>query len=207
MLVAFAPGNTEFQSTLLMRGATSAQMAVSTISSIFQSTLLMRGATFLACHHAVNVCISIHAPHARSDRFFVGFLLVVVISIHAPHARSDRRIFEYLSFGFSSFQSTLLMRGATLPLLSFDDLFNISIHAPHARSDSMTPSRHTWTLFQSTLLMRGATRQKRVERKPDNFNPRSSCEERRPWRPLMPSLHYFNPRSSCEERQFARLIS
>ena len=78
-----------FQSTLLMRGAT-AQMAVSTISSIFQSTLLMRGATQPChqCHH--GYLISIHAPHARSDRHLGDrHNHLCHISIHAPHARSD----------------------------------------------------------------------------------------------------------------------
>ena len=55
----------------------------------FQSTLLMRGATIVHTGLAFEIPISIHAPHARSDyksrRHFDGFH----ISIHAPHARSD----------------------------------------------------------------------------------------------------------------------
>ena len=57
--------------------------------------------------------ISIHAPHARSDTRMGAQGRGNKISIHAPHARSDpflpvrcRRAFR--------FQSTLLMRGATL---------------------------------------------------------------------------------------------
>ena len=58
--------------------------------------------------------ISIHAPHARSDRTqrqwpCYGY----PISIHAPHARSDNAI----------------------DALHVDDV-TISIHAPHARSDA-----------------------------------------------------------------------
>ena len=36
---------------------------------------------------------------------------------------------------------------------------------------------------------------------PRYFNPRSSCEERRPGHPLRAFRCNFNPRSSCEERQ------
>ena len=58
----------------------------------------------------------------------------------------------------STFQSTLLMRGATRQRLHLRRRGPISIHAPHARSD--------W----------------KHSNKPNtkgNFNPRSSCEERR----------------------------
>ena len=140
----------------------------------------MRGAT----HHAGRRCdcgaiISIHAPHARSDR-----------TMHI--GGSDR----------SKFQSTLLMRGATRlpstarasaqnfnPRSSCEERLDIirqresqgtiSIHAPHARSD---PG------------FAGGRRQLY------NFNPRSSCEERRgrEWYPH--GVRDFNPRSSCEER-------
>ena len=79
------------------------------------------------------------------------------------------------------FQSTLLMRGATLRFVPFSDSkhFNprssceerhglywckgigmISIHAPHARSDPChTVQLFVKIIFQSTLLMRGATKQ------------------------------------------------
>ena len=79
----------------------------------FQSTLLMRGATSLILHKDTVTLISIHAPHARSDdkthkmihdayRFQSTLLMrgatvnkpiclrSIVISIHAPHARSDK---------------------------------------------------------------------------------------------------------------------
>ena len=124
----------------------------------FQSTLLMRGATANnELSQAVNV-ISIHAPHARSD-----------LTISAM--RSGREPFQstLLMRGATSailslcshhvlFQSTLLMRGATPGenLVKLERM--ISIHAPHARSD------------HSTRAM-GNCKQ--------NFNPRSSCEERR----------------------------
>ena len=81
--------NVQFQSTLLMRGATRPTRPTTPSCSRFQSTLLMRGAT------AVPV-----AP--RHDRLF---------------------------------QSTLLMRGATTDYTTPAKRDRISIHAPHARSD------------------------------------------------------------------------
>ena len=126
--------DTSFQSTLLMRGATSLSYLLMSAVARFQSTLLMRGATCDDGFRDVFAAISIHAPHARSDM---------------PSTASARR---------PRFQSTLLMRGATSlkisPVPSVRD-FNprssceerltdpadllarlvISIHAPHARSD------------------------------------------------------------------------
>ena len=82
----------KFQSTLLMRGATTGLSFGQAIEAIFQSTLLMRGATYrLAFAIDLGLLISIHAPHARSDAHLLAAVVLVVI-----------------------FQSTLLMRGATI---------------------------------------------------------------------------------------------
>ena len=125
-----------FQSTLLMRGATRACHGGKTFDRIsihapharsdqqstssarrckpFQSTLLMRGATLPQPPYYDDNDISIHAPHARSDlRENVCRRKAEPISIHAPHARSDLtaatgKLDEH------EFQSTLLMRGATI---------------------------------------------------------------------------------------------
>ena len=79
---------------------------------------------------------------------------MATISIHAPHARSD--IILPSPAVAMPFQSTLLMRGATV-----------------ASEEPYTADR-----FQSTLLMRGATARHVSAGRPSNFNPRSSCEER-----------------------------
>ena len=150
-------------------------------------------------------------------------MFTALISIHAPHARSDwhlepcRKTLFYFNprssceerpdfakpgtdtAGFQStllmrgatletglksractFQSTLLMRGATCACLSSPSTSTISIHAPHARSDDTVPAhpRSSCTYF----------------------NPRSSCEERRRPSCGLSGFFYFNPRSSCEER-------
>ena len=129
---------------------------------------------------SISSRISIHAPHARSDMGLMPPPPPFCISIHAPHARSDRRhgrgrLAGGLYFNprssceerrclrrhqlqSSTFQSTLLMRGATANSLRLaTDPLQISIHAPHARSDCLPSGPITLA---------------------SNFNPRSSCEER-----------------------------
>ena len=133
--------------------------------------------------HSSKVCISspisIHAPHARSDLACIDLIAVHLISIHAPHARSD--LSHMAARDPPVFQSTLLMRGATKQALTLSGVFHISIHAPHARSDTH-PTKTcapVVRVFQSTLLMRGATCFSLTKATPaQNFNPRSSCEER-----------------------------
>ena len=56
-----------FQSTLPMRGATS-NNPNKTVTYEFQSTLPMRGATAEIAKMAMVNTISIHAPHAGSDK-------------------------------------------------------------------------------------------------------------------------------------------
>ena len=127
-------GTGRFQSTLFMRGATG-RWRRSSGHRRFQSTLLMRGATctkyqlaadsYISIHapHArsdgrgsrapyARLPISIHAPHARSDYGPLNYVAGNGISIHAPHARSDVRSTTSIDRS-CSFQSTLLMRGAT----------------------------------------------------------------------------------------------
>ena len=160
-LEKLAPG---FQSTLLMRGATTQGLLV-VKCSLFQSTLLMRGATNGKDFFELPDTISIHAPHARSDFTARAVVSCSMISIHAPHARSDFSALP-VPLAHIKFQSTLLMRGATLPpendtmTFSFQSTLlmrgatradcvlpvglSISIHAPHARSDEDDPELAAW---------------------------------------------------------------
>ena len=132
---------TKFQSTLLMRGATRTD-SQEQVGTIFQSTLLMRGATKEAWRDLLSIMISIHAPHARSDRALSEHRgLHHQISIHAPHARSD-----------SSSTSTPTACTNFNPRSSCEERradssglrkeLGISIHAPHARSDGSRGGRH-----------------------------------------------------------------
>ena len=167
-----------FQSTLLMRGATRylcwyivrdnisihAPHARSDDDAIddgyrpckFQSTLLMRGATLDNLALAVRDRISIHAPHARSDMMII-FKYQRVRDFN-PRSSCEERRDGSLKLDFKQkFQSTLLMRGATIDWLFL----------------------YKGEIFQSTLLMRGATTlATKLHRVYSHFNPRSSCEER-----------------------------
>ena len=106
--------STAFQSTLLMRGATTRSLVMLRSSSAFQSTLLMRGATA-------------DIIPAYRDIVFQSTLLMRGATCSKSTCAAQRWIF----------QSTLLMRGATVTSVPVDcTLDDISIHAPHARSDS-----------------------------------------------------------------------
>ena len=123
------------------------------------------------------------------------------ISIHAPHARSDAKtsVKKYIAMRF---QSTLLMRGATAVYDWCQRAGLISIHAPHARSDSAAQPPRRRLRFQSTLLMRGATRRlcssKAGEKQISIHAPHARSDFHLV--PLVPARDDFNPRSSCEER-------
>ena len=142
----------------------------------------MRGATAVINERGGEIVISIHALHARSDG------LSAILLPHIPHFNprsscEERQVAEKAVAPHYTFQSTLLMRGAT--------------------TDTPITTMIGKT-FQSTLLMRGATASSQSSAVGGlNFNPRSSCEERPP-RGLhyLAFLQYFNPRSSCEERRY-----
>ncbi len=145
----------------------------------FQSTLPMRGATLPTDVHAGKLIISIHAPHAGSDVYFLAYQKMILIyfnprspcgerlkaadveienkiSIHAPHAGSDLALtpicWIYLYFNpRSPCGERPIHCGADYPAF-------ISIHAPHAGSDLWGIIITSRCLrFQSTLPMRGAT--------------------------------------------------
>ena len=128
------------------------------------------------------------------------------ISIHAPHTRSDATLGSAIHS--RSFQSTLLIRGATngRRLHSPKDwVFQSTLLIRGATHQGELVSRAM--KFQSTLLIRGATCSGVSTRhRGGHFNPRSSYEERlvRHW-PYPISNDYFNPRSSYEERPLRRL--
>ena len=207
-----------------MRGATRQYLHLSPERGRFQSMLLMRGATRWyrmedRRQPDFNPRSSCEERHFQNDCRGI----VQGISIHAPHARSDLFI-KIASRILSTFQSTLLMRGATRmvhgsiecirhfnPRSSCEErryvmteweIEEISIHAPHARSDLMrTLEGYFISQFQSTLLMRGATGIRTVTN--GNFiisihAPHARSDEKQSQHLQM--AYNFNPRSSCEER-------
>ena len=113
---------TTFQSTLLMRGATPAQIHLTSFRQISIHAPHARSDRDQR-HHLSRKCISIHAPHARSDVKIIPGLLPHAISIHAPHARSD-----------------------LCDVCRRWHVRDISIHAPHARSDLRSPSLEALTI-------------------------------------------------------------
>ena len=89
----------------------------------------------LRVRHTLSV-ISIHAPHARSDLFIKP---VVETSTTFQSTLLMRGATPYCSKPhiLTEFQSTLLMRGATSLCGLISQYEMISIHAPHARSDAV----------------------------------------------------------------------
>ena len=127
----------------------------------FQSTLLMRGAT-----SSTSSCASAWNFNPRSsceERHDTAEATADAgISIHAPHARSD--VSGQMSQStFSIFQSTLLMRGATAVPASM--AFSSCNFNPRSSCEERPGRRATtrhFSTFQSTLLMRGATYQENI---------------------------------------------
>ena len=179
-----------FQSTLLMRGATSAGEAFSAAGqdfnprssceerllyhihrakvAEFQSTLLMRGATRAQCGGG---CKGLYFNPRSSCEERQGKFCMVMHS-HDFNPRSsceERRALKGIIVQFDLFQSTLLMRGATVEVEKLKSINSISIHAPHARSDLTVITIALHTRFQSTLLMRGATLRRHDARQTQTF--------------------------------------
>ena len=146
---------------------------------IFQSTLLMRGATRAALKADKTRTISIHAPHARSDAVGELWRCAERISIHAPHARSDGDVsfimaIDNISIHAPHARSDVKIIPGLLP-------HAISIHAPHARSDLCDVCRrwHVRDISIHAPHARSDVSHPASCGLHHNFNPRSSCEERR----------------------------
>ena len=76
-----------------------------------------------------------------------------------PRSSYEERPFDNTPKNITlKFQSTLLIRGATITPDNAVDELSISIHAPHTRSDpNVAAANVVFWVFQSTLLIRGAT--------------------------------------------------
>ena len=105
------------------------------------------------------------------------------------------------------FQSTLLIRGATrfLHYKQKHRLFQSTLLIRGATLSVMSGKRYL-SGFQSTLLIRGATGIPCCPSSRNNFNPRSSYEERPIRQEILRLVIHFNPRSSYEERRLHNLI-
>ena len=122
-----------FQSTPLMRGATWIASQCDKIS-MFQSTPLMRGATSLQYPAAARQVVSIHAPHARGDIASISGGGASSGFNPRPSCEGRQDVKEIDEYQLQ-FQSTPLMRGATIVPNPVKSIVIVSIHAPHARGD------------------------------------------------------------------------
>ena len=190
----------EFQSTHLLRGATCHFVAFAAWDA-FQSTHLLRGATLSFCCVRCVGRISIHAPLARCD--LEGAALEDVYINFNPRTSCEvRRRMARVPASRGLFQSTHLLRGATLtvcrgrrsscisihaPLARCDitadciaSNISISIHAPLARCDKKPSSsaRIQIISIHAPLARCDCTYGSRIPWKAENFNPRTSCEVR-----------------------------
>ena len=125
----------QFQSTLLMRGATKGGENSMSKSVKFQSTLLMRGATSSPTSVVKVWSISIHAPHARSDQASQLFLLSACD--FNPRSSCEERPEKVCGsmLNSSDFNPRSSCEERLVDEFALTDDIDISIHAPHARSD------------------------------------------------------------------------
>ena len=170
----------EFQSTLLIRGATSAAPFAPKTSAVFQSTLLIRGATLYFPGQIIRGVEHFNPRSSYEERRFGVFGYIIQFYFNPRSSYEERHSATVFPLFVSLFQSTLLIRGATSCALQ---------------------SSHTLTGFQSTLLIRGATRPHPVIAPAIRISihaphTRSDCFSRS----ISSRRFYFNPRSSYEER-------
>ena len=144
-----------FQSTHLLRGATGNPSSCMRFS-IFQSTHLLRGATVGLGVMQTRDSISIHAPLARCDCRYCGYIISILN--FNPRTSCEVRPTSSTCNGCATYfnpRTSCEVRPATGR--SYPKGIKISIHAPLARCDS----RLRWHASAISY-----------------FNPRTSCEVR-----------------------------
>ena len=100
----------------------------------------MRGATVIKSSIDSLYSISIHTPHAGSDRFSVVISSVLMSFQSTLPMRGATHTDPRARANWCEFQSTLPMRGATNKPIKADYRRIISIHTPHAGSDVIKSS-------------------------------------------------------------------
>ena len=100
-----------------------------------------------------------------------------------------------------SFQSTLLMRGATASCRSAHRGRHFNPRSSCEERRGSIPVNKTVTDFNPRSSCEERLRWCSAAASRGHFNPRSSCEERPASVRTSCRTSYFNPRSSCEERQ------
>ena len=176
----------------------------------FQSTLPVRGATVDAEGQPLIWEISIHAPRAGSDAYRQA--PTYPAGYFNPRSPCGERLKASRELKrLRKFQSTLPVRGATLPAWPLSQgrrNFN-----PRSPCGERPPGGEIYCgaadRFQSTLPVRGATQhQSSRQSATKDFNPRSPCGERRvKGHKKIIGKYNFNPRSPCGERPHCRSFS
>ena len=176
-----------FQSTLPLRGATTAFASASTRPRYFNPHSPCGERPPKPHHQTILNPISIHTPLAGSDQLFRRNRPIQGISIHTPLAGSDAS-HHATKHNSKEFQSTLPLRGATTSRSQANQTKHISIHTPLAGSDRHVRTSFDHHLkFQSTLPLRGATpRAHNPIPFSIHFNPHSPCGERPSYQPPPP---------------------
>ena len=148
-------------------------------NTLFQSTRPLRGATMSIQYGSLYVDISIHAPLAGRDVFSGGKSVHAIVfqSTRPLRGATAKRAFRSGAIGL--FQSTRPLRGATVLGDQRNGNNLISIHAPLAGRDLKRPyvrcrqgiSIHAPLAGRDDVVLHGVWRQ-------HNFNPRAPCGAR-----------------------------
>ena len=153
-----------FQSTLLMRGATSCEVCRAGECNFNpRSSCEERLGNIISCYTRNRDFNPRSSCEERLDRQIRS--LIEYISIHAPHARSD----------------VIPLRDIIRDVRSshFRAMLHISIHAPHARSDhSLLCNSNFSSISIHAPHARSDLHRYGCLHHCSYFNPRSSCEER-----------------------------
>ena len=176
--------------------------------ALFQSTLPMRGATAAVVSAGTLPSISIHTPHAGSDRGDDLPACPVGRFQSTLPMRGATCPCQWLPSSSLIFQSTLPMRGATSSfslLLIPAKLFQSTL--PMRGATAADGICRAANRFQSTLPMRGATCAMRPISARDGFQ--STLPMRgatRIYQGIRPDDRDFNPHSPCGERRHCKTV-
>ena len=147
----------EFQSTLPMRGATDTQIKPWNEYKNFNPHSPCGERRYFGYSTVLLIYFNPHSPCGERLYPYPLPRLPVLISIHTPHAGSDRpptRLFPRLR-NFNPHSPCGERPPCVHPITAF---LVISIHTPHAGSDENGNTYVSFgKVFQSTLPMRGAT--------------------------------------------------
>ena len=144
-----------FQSTLPLRGATSAQ-TISIRIPRFQSTLPLRGATSFHGRPVVGLQFQSTLPLRGATRFVQKIGIVMLISIHAPLAGSD--VLRQFHPNHSAISIHAPLAGSDQDIADQDtNLEHFNPRSPCGERPAASVTPHVAWLFQSTLPLRGAT--------------------------------------------------